>query len=96
MHLYSMSKWSEAMVITAECPEFELAVEPQRNDSETAKAAAEPSLWQRIAAFLVQRQQRQLDREMTRLLARSGGQLSDGVEREMMQCLMARHGRFGL
>ena len=36
--------------------------------------------------------QRQVDRDLSRLLSQAGGRLTDEIERRMMQRLLGRHG----
>lgn len=54
---------------------------------DSPRPAARPSLLRRILNAYVNARQRQFDREISEHLARSGGRLTDNLEREMMQGL---------
>jgi len=63
-------------------PYVHVTPEPKKNEP-----AAKPGLLRRIFDALVHSRQRQAEREIARHLARSGGRLTDSLEREMMQNL---------
>jgi hypothetical protein len=42
----------------------------------------------RIFDAIIEPRQKQADRDIARILARSGGRLTDDIEREMTQCLL--------
>lgn len=49
--------------------------------------AARPSLLRRVVNAFMSARQRRLEREIAEFLSRSGGRLTDNLEREMMQRL---------
>jgi hypothetical protein len=49
----------------------------------------------RIVAAIAAALQRQMDRDLARVIARSGGRLTDALEREMMVCQSAQESGFG-
>jgi hypothetical protein len=53
-------------------------------------------LMRRVVAAIAAVQQRQTDRDLARVIARSGGRLTDALEREMMRCQSARESGFGV
>ena len=58
----------------------------------TEKAATHmPGLLRRIVRAMVESRQRQTDREIARFLARSGGRLTDDMERRLTQYLLSRN-----
>ena len=60
----------------------------------TGKAAThKPGLLSRIVRAMVESRQRQTDREIARFLARSGGRLTDDMERRLTQYLLSRNFR---
>jgi hypothetical protein len=50
-----------------------------------------PGLLRRIVRAMVESRQRQTDREIARFLARSGGRLTDDMERRLTQHLLSRN-----
>ena len=50
-----------------------------------------PDLLRRIVRVMVESRQRQTDREIARFLARSGGRLTDDMERRLTQYLLSRN-----
>ena len=50
-----------------------------------------PDLLRRIVRAMVESRQRQTDREIARFLARSGGRLTDDMERRLTQYLLSRN-----
>jgi hypothetical protein len=59
------------------------------NMPSTAAASRKTAILRRILNFFSTWDQKQKDREIERLLARSGGRFTDAVERRMMQRAMA-------
>jgi hypothetical protein len=59
------------------------------NMPSTAAAGRKTAILRRIVNFLSTWDQKQKDREIERLLARSGGRFTDELERRMMQRAMA-------
>jgi hypothetical protein len=53
--------------------------------SSTGAAGRKTPILRRILNYLSARDQKQKDREIERLLARSGGRLTDALERRIMQ-----------
>jgi hypothetical protein len=49
------------------------------------RAAGHPGVLRRMADALIQWRQRKADREVAAYIQRSGGRLTDSVEREMME-----------
>jgi hypothetical protein len=58
------------------------------NTPSTAAAGRKTAILRRILNFLSTWDQKQKDREIERLLARSGGRVTDALERRMMQRAM--------
>jgi hypothetical protein len=54
---------------------------------ETAGKAAKPGLLRRLTDAVMKARQNQVDRELAQYLLRSGGRLTDGIERQMMEQL---------
>jgi hypothetical protein len=54
-------------------------------------ALLKPGLLRRIVRAMVESRQRQTDREIARFLARSGGRLTDDMERRLTQYLLSRN-----
>jgi hypothetical protein len=76
------------MAYTSHCSNFASAREraaPVANGI-GAKVAR---LGRRLTYALVQQRQREVDREIARALARSGGRITDSMEREIMQKALA-------
>jgi hypothetical protein len=55
--------------------------------SERTAKAAKPSLLRRFYDAVMEARQRQANRELAQFLVRSGGRLTDDIEREMTQRL---------
>jgi len=49
-----------------------------------ARAAGHPGIFRRMADALIQRRQLKADRDVAAYIQRSGGRLTDSVERELM------------
>ncbi len=64
--------------------DFAPYVDVARPAQRVAVPARRPSLLQRIAAAIFQSEARRIEREAAQFLARSGGHLTDNLEREMM------------
>ena len=58
---------------------------PSRGSSAVVR---EPGVWRRIFDAIVESRQRSIDREIARQLYRSGGRLTDSIEREIMENVM--------
>lgn len=54
---------------------------------ETAANAEEPGLLRRLADAVMRARQKQVDRELAQYVQRSGGRLTDDIERQMMKQL---------
>jgi hypothetical protein len=54
---------------------------------ETAAAAEKPGLLRRLYDAWIKARQNQVDRELAQFLLRSGGRLTDDIERQMTQRL---------
>ena len=60
------------------------------NAASSGNGDHKPSLLRRIVRAMVESRQRQIDREIARFLARSGGRLTDDMERRLTQYLLSR------
>jgi hypothetical protein len=65
-------------------PCFRDKASPRRSDAVASKAG----VLRRIFDAIIEPRHKQADRDITRLLARSGGRLTDDIEREMTQRLL--------
>ncbi len=54
---------------------------------ETAAKAEKPGLLRRLADAVMRARQKQVDRELAQYVQRSGGRLTDDIERQLMQQL---------
>ena len=54
---------------------------------ETAAKAEKPGLLRRLADAVMRARQKQVDSELAQYVQRSGGRLTDDIERQMMQKL---------
>ena len=54
---------------------------------ETAAKALKPGLLRRLADAVMRARQKQVDSELAQYVQRSGGRLTDDIERQMMQQL---------
>jgi hypothetical protein len=65
---------------------------PSAIRAETPRAGADkvvkPGFWRRFYDALLDARQRQANRELSQFLVRSGGRLTDDIEREMSQRLL--------
>jgi hypothetical protein len=57
---------------------------------ETAAKAEKPGLLRRLANAVMKARQNQVDRELAQFLLRSGGRLTDDIERQMTERLLRR------
>ena len=58
-----------------------------RSEIAAANKARKPTFLRRVLAAVIESRQRKADRELANYVARSGGKLTDEIEREMMQQL---------
>jgi hypothetical protein len=70
------------MFQTAQHNDFASYVGPSRSARRKA-SANRPGLLRRLIDAIYESRQRQADREIARILARSGGRITDATEREM-------------
>ena len=61
------------------------------NPASSGNGDHKPDLLRRIVRAMVESRQRQTDREIARFLARSGGRLTDDMERRLTQYLLSRN-----
>jgi hypothetical protein len=61
------------------------------NPASSGNGDHKPDLLRRIVRAMVESQQRQTDREIAHFLARSGGRLTDDMERRLTQYLLSRN-----
>ena len=61
------------------------------NSASSGNSDHKPGLLRRIVRAMVESRQRQTDREIARFLARSGGRLTDDMERRLTQYLLSRN-----
>ena len=61
------------------------------NPASSSNGDHKPGLLRRIVRAMVESRQRQTDREIARFLARSGGRLTDDMERRLTQYLLNRN-----
>ncbi len=65
------------------------------DDAGRPDVAKRANLWRRIVAAITAAHQRQMDRDLARIIVRSGGRLTDAVEGEIMRRQSARESGFG-
>jgi len=68
------------------CVAFRRNLAP-RNEIAAANKADRPTFLRRLLAAVIESRQRKANRELAQYIARSGGKLTDEIEREMMQQL---------
>jgi len=56
-------------------------------------AAPKPGIWRRFLDAFVARRQRQIERDIARLIARRGGRMTDELEREIMRSIFTSNWR---
>jgi hypothetical protein len=56
-----------------------------RSYDPAARVAGRPGIFRRMAEALIDRRQRKADREVAAYIERSGGRLTDSIERELME-----------
>jgi hypothetical protein len=61
---------------------------PDKASPNSHAAAKTPGVLWRIFDAIVESRQKSVDREIARLLARSGGRMTDDIERQMTQSLL--------
>ena len=65
------------------------------NAASSSNGEDKPGLLRRIVRAMVESRQRQTDREIARFLSRSGGRLTDDMERRLTQHLLSRNCTIG-
>jgi len=80
-----------AMAFVLNTQEFLPSVHGRRRSPASNSPASKPGILRRIVLAMFEWRQAQADREIARFLARSGGRLTDDMERRLTEHLLSRN-----